>query len=240
MAARLGLLAVLLAALLAVPGTVHAAASKGPSVKLADCDEDAHSATFRSTMRTIPSAERLAMRFTLQARSDDQPAWAAVHAPGFDTWLSARRGRSGFTYAKTVRALPAPGEYRVIVRFRWRDADDATLARRRRTSKVCEQPDPRPDLEPAGLVASGDGFLLTVANVGAGRAPAFAATVSADAGPATRIVDTLAAGETTKLRFDGLRCTPGSAVIATVDPAGEVDEADEAGNVLSVPCPSGS
>jgi hypothetical protein len=34
------------------------------------------------------------------------------------------------------------------------------------------------------------------------------------------------------------RCTPGETVTVTLDPAGQVDEADEADNITTVTCPS--
>ena len=45
-----------------------------------------------------------------------------------------------------MQNLSAPAAYRTVVRFRWLDADGAVLARSRATSRVCRQPDLRPDL----------------------------------------------------------------------------------------------
>lgn len=237
MARRVLLLLLAAATLLGFVSSAQAA-SRTASVKVLECDSDAGSATFEGSIRAIRGSSQLAMRFTLQARSEDQPAWAAIKAPGFGSWLSARPGKTRYVYDKTVNALPAPGDYRVVVRYRWRDAGGDVLDREKKVSRVCSQDDPRPDLQPLDLTRSATGWVLTVANGGATTAAATPATLRVAGQLLTATSPTLPAGTEAKVLFTGPACAPGDVLVATVDPDDDVDEADEAGNVLTVPCPS--
>jgi hypothetical protein len=236
MAPRLGLLTVLLAVAALLPATASAA-SKTASVKVLECDTDAASATFESTMRTVVGASRMQVSFALQARADTG-RWAAVKVPGFNRWLSARSGRSTFVYDKTIDGLAAPGEYRVVVRFRWRDAAGELVQSARRTSRACEQPDPRPDLRPVALERTPAGWVLTVTNAGAGDAEPGYATLAAGGALLEGAVPALAPGDDTGVYFTTPPCRPGETLTATVDPEDDLEEADEAGNAISVTCPA--
>ena len=92
------------------------------------------------------AAERLQVRFTLQTRTQGELGYRRVLAPGFGVWLTSDRGVARYSYAKTIANLAAPASYRMIVRFRWLDADGESLRTAKRTSAPCRQPDLRPDL----------------------------------------------------------------------------------------------
>jgi hypothetical protein len=221
-----------------------APAGASPAVKarttacLTSLEQASRAARFEGDIRTIPGALKLQIRFTLQARTDEDPDWADVAAPGFGTWISSDPGIARFVYVKTVGNLLAPADYRTVVQFRWLGAAGRSLQRARRVSRVCHQPDLRPDLVPGRLAAEGDAYAFTVVNQGRSDAGAFRVTAEAggrvyELGRVAR----LAAGARTVLRGPLPECRPGEVLTLRVDPEGDVDEADEGANVALESCP---
>jgi hypothetical protein len=242
---RAALIGVLLAAALAP--AAHAAMPAG--VKLLACEPALlaadRSATFEARVRPLRGSLRMQVRFTLQTRAGAPEPWRRVLAPGLDDWLTSAPGVSRYTYAKTVQNLPAPAAYRVLVRFRWLDADGAVLARTRVTSDACRQPDMRPDLVAARIdvfAPLGPGpaqYAVALRNDGRTAAGAFAVALRAgDAQLDPLTVPGLAPGERRVVTFTGPRCAPGVALTATVDTELAVDERDEQDNVLVAQCPA--
>jgi hypothetical protein len=239
-------------ALLLVPAALACAApaagSAAPaSVRVAECtpalEPGARTATFEARIRAAAGADRLAVRFTLQARGQDELEWRRVTAPGFGAWLTSDRGVGRFSYAKTVLNLSAPTSYRVVVRFRWLAPDGEVLHSAKETSHVCRQPDLRPDLVARRidvLAAEDPGerrYVVALRNVGRTAAPG--STVALRAGAAllaTVITPALAPGATRSVTFTAPACVPGEPLVATADAGLAVDEADER-NELIVPCP---
>jgi CARDB len=201
------------------------------------------SATFEARIHAIRRTERMQLRFALQVREDG--LWHRVVAPGFDTWLTSEPEVRRYSYARTVTNLTAPAAYRMVVRFRWLDADGATIRSARVTSAACRQPDMRPDLQPQGVevlpVADADKrrYLVTLRNDGRSDALPFAATLAVgDEQLEPLSVLGLAAGTRQFVAFTGPPCTEGSQLTVTLDPGEAVDERDEDDNVLVTPCPA--
>jgi CARDB len=190
-------------------------------------------ATFEGRITPLRRAAKAQMRFTLQARTPEQPEWRRVQAPGFSAWITApRAGR--YLYDKTVEQLLAPGEYRAVVHFRWRDARGRTVRSERATTKACRQPDPRPDLAVAVLKP---GYSAVITNTGRGDAGSFAVAFTRNGEPVGSVtVNGLRAGERTTATLSAPPCSPGDLIAAQADSRDEIDEADEDGNVLSVTC----
>jgi hypothetical protein len=240
---RLGrlLLPLALVPALAAPATAGATTvAHGPTVKLLSCDTDVRTADFEADMRTVPGAARLQIRFTLQVRDD--ATWTRVAAPTFDVWTTAAPGRSRYVYDKHVSNLQ-PGAYRAQVRFRWRDALGETLKSAVRRSRPCRVPDPRPDLRPLKIVASAGpsastrSYAVTVVNGGRSASAPFDVSLAVGGMPlADQGLEGLAPGERATATFVGPVCADDGLLVASVDPASQVDEADEGDDVLSVPC----
>jgi hypothetical protein len=230
----------------AAPPAAAAAAPAG--VRVLECtpalDAAARSVTFEARMRPARRSVTMALRFTLQARTDGALRWRRVAAPGFGVWLRSAPGVRRYTYARTVRNLPVPATYRTVVRFRWLDGAGRVLARARAVSAACAQPDLRPDLVARRLdvLPAPDPetrrYAILVRNTGATGAAASVLAVDLAAGPhVTAPVPGLAAGESRTVAVTAPACAPGGVVSATVDARDEVDEADEGGNVITVICP---
>ena len=66
--------------------SAHAATKLGQAV-LVRCD--AGVATFEGRVTAVRGATKAQLRFTLQARTPDDPVWETLDAPGFGSWITA-------------------------------------------------------------------------------------------------------------------------------------------------------
>jgi CARDB len=226
---------VIAAVALATAPPAHAATRMGQAVLLR-CDSGV--ATFEGRVTAIKRATKAQMRFTLQARTPEEPTWRGVTTPGFGSWLTSPKGAARYVYDKTVEQLLAPAEYRAVIRFRWRDAHGRVLRTESATTKICRQPDPRPDLEIVAL-KTGARYVAVIRNSGRGDAGPFsvAFTRNGESLGLVAIADGLKAGaQTSAVLSTAPACAAGELIAAQVDPLDQVDEADEDGNVLSDTC----
>jgi hypothetical protein len=193
-------------------------------------------AVFEGRVTPLRRAAKAQMRFTLEARTPEEPEWQRVPAVGFGTWITAPPKVGRYLYDKTVEKLIAPADYRAVLQFRWRDAKGRTLRSERAVSKVCRQPDPRPDLAVSALTI-GARYVAILTNSGRGDAGPFSVAFTRNGEPLGAVsVEGLAAGATTRVALNAPACAPGELIAAQADSGDTVDEADEAGNVLSVTC----
>jgi hypothetical protein len=218
------------------------------TVRLADCATGLAPGqrllTVTAQARLRPRALRTLVRFTLQQRPIGGGSWTALHADGFDTWLSSDAGVRRFLYDKTVHSLVAGARYRVVVRFKWVSAAGAVVGRAKATSATCAQPDLRPDLHPTGLVvrpgpdAGHATYAVGVRNAGGSAGAPFdvALEIAGAPGPVVR-QPALGAHRRRTVTIAAAACPPGQTVAVRVDPLGRVDEADETDNVLVALCP---
>jgi hypothetical protein len=221
------------AALAATASPARASLHLGQAV-LTRCDTGV--ATFEGRVTPLRRAAKAQMRFTLQSRTPDAPRWSAVSLAGWGAWITAPPKVGRYLYDKTVEQLAAPGEYRAVVHFRWRDAHGRTVRTERAISKPCAQPDPRPDLRVTSLKA-GARYVAVVANQGRGAAGPFTVAFLRNGQPLGSVgVPGLAAGAHTSVLLDAPACSAGDLIAAQADSADVIDEADEDGNVLSVTC----
>ena len=205
-------------------------------------------AVFVGSMPQIAGATRMEMRFELlQASGATDPAVAdgfvKLAVPKWSQWLKSQPDRAGFVYRKKVVGLVGPGVYRALVHFRWRDADGKVVRTTARRSAGCAQPDLRPNLVPSSVTAEPTGpdtadYRVVVRNTGRSSAGPFSTALSTPgSGPVSELVDGLDPKERAIVLLEGPRCVPGTTVDLTVDAAGEVEEADETDNAITVACP---
>lgn len=246
---RRTILTTALVACLSLPAFAGVAQAKprAATVSVTQCraakDATGGSAVFVGSMRTIPHAGVMQMRFELLRSLNGGPA-QRVSLPAWSPWLSAAPRRPAYVYRKRVVGLAGPGAYRARITFRWLGARAKVLRKVQIVTPACAQPDLRPNLIPAkAITARGAGpgqatYKVPVRNAGATAAGPFSLvmTVNGVALPAVDVVGVAAIGRTV-VTVTGPRCTPGSGVVLTVDPAGTVAESDEADNTVTVPCP---
>jgi CARDB len=231
---------VLLIAALALLGLP--AAADAASVKLLACvpalEPADRSATFEARMQPADGSARMQLRFTLQVKHGDLPGWQRIVAGGLDRWLTSYPDVRRYSYAKTVRNLSAPASYRMVVRFRWLgDADGEVLERSRATSRICRQPDMRPDLAATAIVPVAGGYEVELHNSGRSDAGPFAVAFAVgDQALAPLAVEGLPAGERRVVSFTAPPCLPSAPLTATADADGAVDERDESDNALVAAC----
>ena len=222
---------------LAVPGVASARPGR---VVMTECDRGAQTASFDGRMDQVEGSERLSMRFLLQVR-EPGARWHRVRLPGFSAWHTSDPGHSRYVYTKRLEGLVGPSSYRVIVRFRWLDADGAVVKRASTISRSCRMPDPRPDLRVSaiGVRPGRTHYAVTVRN--AGHSTSGASSLSLDLGdggvPLLAPVDPLAPGELHTVVLAGRACVPGATLTATADAGDVIDERHEDDDTLAVTCP---
>lgn len=227
-----------------------AAAQQRPPLEavLQECasgpEPDDRMAEFSGSMPARSGAARMSMRFDLQRRALPEKGrprrWRTVTGlEGFRTWERSEPNRAGFVFHKRVDALRPDAEYRAVVRFRWHASDGSTVRRARRHTRVCRQPELRPDLAPGALTATrlaAPGLLrytLVLRNRGRSDADPFRVSVAG-----VRVVAPgLDSDRTRPVDVIAPACVPGTRVAVTVDTDDEVDEAREDDTVTTAPCP---
>ncbi len=232
-------------ALLSAAPAAHAGSAA--RVVLASCvravDVDGGLAVFEGRMEAIKGATRMQMRFTLQARTPERPAWRTVKADGFGVWTSAEPGKLRYVYDKTVERLLAPGSYRASVSFRWRNARGRVVRFERAVSAACRQPDPRPNLVVRSVsvepTLSGDRrYVAVVSNSGRGAAGVFTVDFTRNGTLlGSAIVEGLAPRAVTRVAVTAPACVAGDQIAAQADAQAAIDESDEDDDALAVSCP---
>jgi CARDB len=232
-------LMILAAALPGAPASGNAAGVAPASVKVADCSEETSSAAFYARMRTVPDADRMWLRFTIEEKHAG--AYEPLRARGLSSWNRSKPGVAAFGYRQTIRGLQPGGVYRAKVSFRWYSAEGELIERTRRTSRACRQFDEMPNLT-SSVIGSGPTkipgvvrYLMRIANTGAAPAVDFDARLSVDGG----VVDTvtipwLEPGDSRDVAVLGPECT--SSVSSLADPDGVIVESSEDDNAETVNC----
>ncbi len=217
------------------------AAVVGLGARLDSCstsDEAGRSAVFSAAMPAKAGANRLQVRFDLFTRPDFGGLWKpVVGVPTFGQWDSATPGAGGLKVTKQVNGLRLGSAYRATVTFRWLAASGKVVRKLVRASRVCVQPDPRPDLAVAARGASGD-LVVVVRNLGRPVGPFELRVASGARQLLSQKVSGLGAGRVRPLVFRELECDAGSTVKVTVDPGESIVERSEANNTVELRCPA--
>jgi hypothetical protein len=231
-------------------GAAQASADKVTlSAKTTTCttgaDDASRAAAFTGAMPAGAQTKRMQMRFVLLQRKGVAPKgiFKKIAVPGWGGWVKSDPDRQGLVFTKRVEALTAPAGYRAVITFRWVDGRGRLQRTATRTTPVCEQPDPRPDLVLDGVDATATGkataaYTVSIGNEGHSDAVPFAVTITVDgtvSDPVT--LGPIAAGGRLTGTLAAPRCTPGSTITVTVDVADMVAESVESDNIVQRPCP---
>lgn len=202
--------------------------------------------TWVGDMTSLRQGNRMEMRFQVFMRTPADPVWRLVQAPDLGIWNRAKPGTSQYTFRQKAVNLTAPATYKARLTYRWTGPGKQKTATMR-TSKVCEQRDPRPNLRVVRIDASPAAagmasYVVVVRNVGVtavGKPNGFGVQLSVDGvAQGTRDVQGLRPGERVQVNISAARCKPGGTFRATVDPDARVDQSDRADDVLELPCPA--
>jgi hypothetical protein len=240
----------LLALLALGSGAAQASADKVTlSAKTTTCttgaDDASRAAAFTGAMPAGAQTKRMQMRFVLLQRKGAGPkgTFKKIAVPGWGGWVKSDPDRQGLVFTKRVEALTAPAGYRAVITFRWYDGKGRVQRTTTRTTPVCEQPDPRPDLVLSGVDAAATGkataaYTVSIGNEGHSDAVPFAVTITVEgtvSDPVT--LGPIAAGGRLTGTLAAPRCTPGSTILVTVDVADTVAESVESDDAVQRPCP---
>jgi hypothetical protein len=231
-------------------GAAQASADKVTlSAKTTTCttgaDDASRAAAFTGAMPAAAQTKRMQMRFVLLQRKGVGPkgTFKKIAVPGWAGWVKSDPDRQGLVFTKRVEALTAPAGYRAVITFRWVDGKGHVQRTTTRTTPVCEQPDPRPDLVLGGVDATATGkataaYTVSIGNEGHSDAVPFAVTITVDGAVSDPVtLGPIAAGGRLTGTLAAPRCTPGSTITVTVDVADTVVESDESDNIVQRPCP---
>jgi CARDB len=241
-------IAVLLAALVALPATalaaprVEAPAIAGPVAKVVACDVTSadRAATFYARMDTIPGASRMQIRFQLQERLGRDDTWSKLDVPLLRQWHTSQAGVKRFGWKQTVDALRVGGAYRARVQYRWLSAAGTAIDTFTRDTPVCRGPLPNivvGDLAvKPGPTADTKTYRVTISNRGKVDADEVDVQLSVDKAILDTVtVSSLSAGESRTVSFNGPDCRRGIRVKA--DPGNSIGETIEDDNSQLFSCP---
>jgi CARDB len=241
-----------LTAALAVGSAPAPAAVPGkPRVSVPVCHSDVAPLDRRITwvgqMDSIRPGNRMEMRFDVYVKTPTEPAWKLVTAPDLGIWNRAKAGTTQYKFRQKAVNLSAPASYKARVTFRWLGPGKGDKTVKVKTSKVCQQTDPRPNLRVVRLDAtplkgSMANYQVVIRNTGGSAATGpsgFDVAVAVDrvAQPSKNVLG-LRPGELVQVNIRAPRCVQGGTVRAQVDPDHRIDQSDRADDVLELPCPA--
>jgi hypothetical protein len=208
-------------------------------------DDASRAAAFTGAMPAGAETKRMQMRFALLQRKGTMPKgiFKKLAVPGWGGWVKSDPDRQGFVFTKRVEALRAPAGYRAVITFRWLDGKGHVQRTATRTTPVCEQPDPRPDLVLSGVDATATGkstaaYTVSIGNEGHSDAVPFAVTITVDGAVSDPVtLGPIAAGGRLTGTMAAPRCAPGSMILVTIDVADTVAESVESDDAVQRPCP---
>lgn len=208
-------------------------------------DALARYAIFTAQMGSVDGTTRMQARFDVQGRSPSSRRYRPLVGPGLGRWRTSMAGVGRFVLHRQVVNLPAGGDVRALVSFRWIGAGGAIIRKAHLRTPVCRVADVRPDLVIDGLSAQpGDDaghlrYVVAVRNAGLSDAGAFDVALSvAGATQSPQTIGGLIPGERRVATFTGPRCNPGDAVQVTLDPGNRIDEAVERDDTRLFGCPT--
>lgn len=214
-------------------------------------DPAARAVSVTAVMRPVTGTQKLAVEFQLLERTSVTAPWTAVTGSGLGVWVSptdpATLGQQAgdvWYVKKPVADLAAPAAYRFGVSFRWLGSNGAVLQTVIRESRICRQPELRPDLAVQSISVAPDPssstsaiYTALIQNLGQTAAGAFTVQLSQAGNPvAQRIVAHLAPHASVSVRLVGPACDAASPPSVTVDPRDLLDVSSRDQATLSAQC----
>lgn len=199
-------------------------------------------------MHPLSGSSRLAVDFRLLRRAPGD-RFTPVHGTGLGSWLTKQFGpgsADSWQVIHTVRDLSAPASYRFSVAFRWIGSSGRVIARAARLSRVCRQPELRPDLQvlaidvqPDVANARDDVYRTEIHDSGATGAGPFQIQLAAQGTIfSTRSLTRISAHRSAWVSLTGPLCNGAQPPIVTVDPHHRVDVYSRSESSLAASCPA--
>ena len=236
------------AAALALPASAAAATQRSYSAPLVSCTTGLlptqRSLEVDAAMRPIPGTVRMGLRFDLLQRTQQTSSFAAIPVPGLGVWKRSHKSVPSYEVDKGVDNLAAPASYQLRVGFRWYGAGGRVLRTVHKLTKICHEPDLRPNLKVRNVIveppltAGGKWhYTVVVRNAGGSAAGPFNVSYSPPGAPLQTLpIAGLAADAISRVTFAGPACDSTSPPTFTVDAANQVGESNEADNSAVATC----
>jgi hypothetical protein len=204
-----------------------------------------------AVMRPLAGTKGLQLRFDLMTKAPASAAYGYVHGGDLGTWISPPKQpitlgtRPGDVWSLNhpVADLPAPDTYRFRVTFRWIGADGRVLGTAVRDSRKCFQPELRPDLQAASLVAQPipskpkrDEYVGTITDAGLTGAGPFVVEFTDGSIVKKPVIPHIKAHQTLTVSFEGPLCDSTAPPTITIDPTQQVDDYNRTNNSLTATC----
>ena len=197
-----------------------------------------------AVMKPVSGTVRMGLRFDVSMRTPQNQTFTPVPGPGLGVWKRSHSKVSQFEIDKGVDNLQAPAGYRLLVGFRWYGAHGKVLRTAHRTTRVCSEPDLRPNLVVKNIVvepptANGKPWHYTVVvrNIGQTDAGPFNVGYSAPDAPAQTLpIAGLPPATQTRVTFTGTPCVSATPPTFTADVSNQVDESSETDNLGTATC----
>jgi len=196
---------------------------------------------YSAQMRAVPGTARMSLRIRLFAKSGDGE-FEHVPAEGLGIWRKSRLDASAFRYKQRVRGLHQGAAYRVVVHYRWLDANGELLQTTRRRSETCSRWGALPNLRVASVQTRPgeveDTAIYKVRIVNLGDSPAknvgVLLRVDGEVVDEVEVIDELEPSEERTVTFHGPVCRRRMRVV--VDPKELIAESREQDNVMGPAC----
>jgi hypothetical protein len=197
-----------------------------------------------AVMKPVAGTVRMGLRFDVSMRTPQSWLFATVKGPGLGVWKRSHSNVAQYEIDKGVDNLQAPAGYRLRVGFRWYGPGGKILRTAFRRTRVCSEPDVRPNLlvksvfvEPPTTDGQPWHYTVVVRNVGETDAGPFNVGYSAPGAPAQILpIAGLPAATQTRVTFTGAPCQTAYPPTFTADVSNQVDESAETDNLDTATC----
>jgi hypothetical protein len=234
-----------------------ATASNAPRAQIEDVicqkalDPPARAFSATAVMRPIKGTAHMQLEFQLEVSTTTASAFTDLPGTGLGTWLSPPNPNLGqrpgdiWVLHHPVANLSAPAFYRFTISFRWLGASDQVLKTVTDVTRVCKQPELRPDLAVQSFTATPvaghpnvDTYTAVIVNQGGGPAKDFELQFTDGPKVVTRTIAALGKGATRTITLGGPLCTAAAPPTLVVDPTGAIDDSNRANNTATATCPA--
>jgi hypothetical protein len=213
-------------------------------------DPAARAIAVTAVMRPLPGTLHMAVKVVLLRRAFQHGRFAAVGGRDLGAWISPANPTLGqlpgdvWDFVKQVVNLPAAA-YRLRIAFRWTGAGGRLLGTALRQTRVCLEPELRPDVAVQRVlvrrrVAAPHQalYIAWLRNLGRTASGPFKVQLSvAHKVFARKGVSQVAPRARLAVRFSAPACAAGAPVTVAADPDGVIDDANRANNRLTIRCP---
>jgi hypothetical protein len=253
--AALVALALFVAIVLAIPASssavpaASAASTPSVSARINSCvggfTYDARKIEFSGRMSALTGSTggKMLMRFDVLRKFDGATRYRLLSADGLGEWLgNTEPTATVFVRNVALSQIETGAHYKARVGYRWLDQNNKIVAKTVRTTKVCKQRAPLPNLKPFNLLTfpnpgqSLTSYEVSVYNASKSEAENVTVSLAIDGKtPVTKTVDSIAGRGVADLIFTGMdACTVERYV--RIDPQNTVREQNELDNDVRTGC----